>query len=132
MLGAPPAAITDDTAQPPPEETGMKHYIGQLRAVAEQAQRQREAALAERGGNGRVQCEEPLEKQIEALMRSLPPAQRNRPWSMDELVARLHGRYHARPSAGSVGIALRQLGWTRIRDWSNNGGGRRIWDRLPP
>ena len=45
----------------------------------------------------------------------------------DELVARLHGRYNARPCAGEVGVALRRLGWTRIRDWSKDGGGRRIW-----
>jgi capsular polysaccharide export protein len=36
-------------------------------------------------------------------------------------------RYNARPCAGEVGVALRRLGWTRIRDWSKNGGGRRIW-----
>lgn len=69
----------------------------------------------------------PLTDQIEALMRSLTPAQRNRPWTMEELVARLHGRYNARPCAGSVGVALRRLGWTRIRDWSQGGGGRRVW-----
>lgn len=109
----------------------MKHYIGQLRAVAEQAQRQREVALAKCGGDGRIQCEQPLAEQIEVLMRSLPPAQRDRPWSMEDLLARLNGRYHARPSAGDVGIALRRLGWTRIRDWSTDGGGRRIWERPP-
>jgi hypothetical protein len=63
-------------------------------------------------------------------MRSLPPAQRNRPWTMDEFVARLHGRYKARPCAGSVGVALRRLGWTRLRDWSHDGGGRRVWRLL--
>ena len=36
-------------------------------------------------------------RQLESLMASLSPAQRNRPWTMDELVARLQGRYSARP-----------------------------------
>lgn len=75
----------------------------------------------------RINCDTPLTEQIEALMRSLPPVQRDRPWSMDELVARLQGRYHARPSAGDVGIALRKIGWTRIRIWSVVGAGRRVW-----
>ena len=78
----------------------------------------------------RVLCSTPLAQQIEALMRSLPPAQRNRPWSMGELVARLHGRFHANPCAGDVGRTLRVLGWTRCRDWRNCGEGRRIW--FPP
>ena len=39
----------------------------------------------------------------------------------------LQGRYSARPCAGKVGQALRQLGWTKHRDWSQYGGGRRIW-----
>lgn len=66
--------------------------------------------------------------QIIALMASLSPAQRNRPWSMDELVARIQGRYSARPHPMHVGTALRQLGWTSFRDWSVSGGcGRRVW-----
>ena len=77
--------------------------------------------------NPRIVCAIPLTDQIKALMRSLPPAQRNRYWSMDDLTIRLQGRYNARPCAGEVGHALRQLGWTQRRDWSQDGGGRRIW-----
>ncbi len=83
-----------------------------------------------RGRASRIQSDTPLTEQIEALMRSLPPAQRDRAWSMEELVLRLQGRYNERPSAGDVGIALRRLGWTRIRDWSiGAGAGRRAWRR---
>jgi hypothetical protein len=53
--------------------------------------------------------------------------QRDRPWSMDELVARLQGRYSARPHPMNVGQALRALGWTQRRDWTRDGGGRRMW-----
>lgn len=109
----------------------MKHYIAQLRAESERIERERREAqrIAQSGGDTRILCNTPLTDQIEALMRSLPPAQRNRLWSMDELCARLQGRYHPRPSAGDVGVALRRLGWTRIRDWSQDGEGRRTWQR---
>ncbi|MBF9022931.1 MULTISPECIES: hypothetical protein [unclassified Roseobacter] len=109
----------------------MKRYIDHLRAERERAKNESKEAIraAERKRlrDSRIQCDIPLTNQIEALMRSLPPAQRNRPWAMDELVARLHGRYNARPCAGSIGLALRRLGWTRSRDWSQDGGGRRVW-----
>jgi len=105
----------------------MKHYIEELQAVAEQAQRQRDVGLHGPHKDRRIQNDTPLTEQIEALMRSLPPAQRDRAWSMEELVLRLQGRYNERPSAGDVGIALRRLGWTRIRDWSEDACGRRVW-----
>ena len=103
----------------------LTSYKKQLKAIREGAQRASEPRLRD----SRIKCDTPLTDQIEALMRSLPPAQRNRPWTMEELVTRLHGRYNARPCAGELGIALRRLGWTRIRDWSKCGGGRRTWRR---
>jgi hypothetical protein len=109
----------------------MKLYIEQLRAERERARLETKdairAAERKRLRDTRIKCDTSLTDQIEALMRSLPPAQRNRLWAMEELVARLHGRYNARPCAGSVGVALRCLGWTRLRDWSQDGGGRRVW-----
>lgn len=109
----------------------MKLYMDHLRAERERAQAELKEAIraAERKRlrDRRIQCDTPLTDQIEGLMRSLPPAQRNRPWTMEELVARLNGRYNSRPCAGSVGLALRRLGWTRLRDWSKEGGGRRVW-----
>lgn len=109
----------------------MKLYIDHLRAERERAKNESKEAIraAERKRlrDSRIQCDIPLTNQIEALMRSLPPAQHNRLWTMDEFVARLYGRYNTRPCAGSVGIALRRLGWTRLRDWSKDGEGRRVW-----
>lgn len=109
----------------------MKLYIDHLRAERERARAESKdairAAERKRLRDCRIQCETQLTDQIEALMRSLPPAQRNRPWTMQEFVVRLHGRYKQSPCAGSVGIALRQLGWTRTRDWSQGGEGRRVW-----
>ena len=31
------------------------------------------------------------------------------------------------PSRGDIGLALRQLGWRPIRDWTVSGEGRRAW-----
>jgi hypothetical protein len=102
----------------------LNRYRQELIAIREGVQRPPERRSR---ATGRINCETPLTEQIEALMRSLPPAQRERPWSMDELVARLQGRYSARPSAGDIGVALRKIGWTRSRDWSECGAGRRVW-----
>jgi len=63
----------------------------------------------------------PLQVQIEELMRTLPAAQRDRPWSIDELVCRLEGKYRDRPHPADVGRALRRhqeppydfTGWAR-------------------
>jgi hypothetical protein len=105
----------------------MKQYLAELQAEAERLYTARQRTAREQLADTRIQCDVPLTDQINALMRSLPPAQRDRPWSVAELVLRLNGRFKARPSRGDVGIALRALGWTRTRDWSQSGGGRRVW-----
>lgn len=98
-------------------------YIRQLRAVAEAARRQQIA----RQPRGRLRTTTPLTAQITELMNSLPPAQRARPWSIVDLRGRLQGRFKDRPSLGDIGLALRALGWVRVRDWTNSGAGRRFW-----
>lgn len=106
----------------------MRTYLAELQAEAARLQRTHgRNAARKRQGDARIQCDVSLTEQINALMLSLPPAQRGRPWSVDELVARLNGRFKARPSRGDVGLALRALGWTRTRDWTAEGGGRRVW-----
>jgi hypothetical protein len=109
----------------------MRSYIEQLKAITAEADRQREEqARAKRPPLDPRMSEhwKPLTVQIDALMRSLPPVQRDRPWSMDELVARLKGRYSARPHPMNVGQALRALGWTTRREWTHDGSGRRVWN----
>ena len=106
----------------------MKSYIDALKADTEAANLHSEEAKAKSHcADSRVLCDIPLVDQIEALMRSLSPAQRDRPWSMDELVSRLQGRYSARPHPMNVGQALRAMGWMPMRDWTRNGCGRRVW-----
>ncbi len=69
----------------------------------------------------------PLDEQIEQLMRELPPAQRDRCWSMSELLPRLSGKYRDRPHSKEVGQALRRLGWHRERRYSQGYDGARVW-----
>ena len=86
-------------------------YLAKLRAASDSANQLHEEVRAKTpGADPRVLCDKPLTQQIESLMRSLPPVQRNCPWSMDKLVARLHGRYSARPHPMNVGQALRDAG----------------------
>jgi hypothetical protein len=103
----------------------LRHYREQLRQIREASLRAEEEQR--KAGQSALPIYKPLDQQIEELMRSLPPAQRDRPWSMDELVIRLKGRYRRHPHAKDVGAALRRLGWQQRRDWSVEGAGRRIW-----
>ena len=119
-----------ETIQPPVERCIVmsKPYLSNLRAISDQVNlRGEEAQSKPKHSDRRIHCDTPLTDQIEALMRNLPPVQRKRPWSMDEFVARLEGRYSTRPHAMHVGQALRALGWASRRDWTREGGGRRCW-----
>lgn len=69
----------------------------------------------------------PLDQQIIDLVRTLPPARQKAPWSIDDLIARLDGKYRDRPHAKNVGEALRRLGWKHVRLWAKEYGGRRYW-----
>ena len=110
----------------------MKTYIDQLKADTAKANlRQEEEAKAQtHHADPRVLCDKPLTEQIEALMRSLPPVQRDRFWNMEEMCLRLNGKFSASPHPMNVGQALRALGWMRRRDYSALGRGQRYW--YPP
>jgi len=107
----------------------MKRYIENLRASSDEANLRNEKSKAKsHQADPRVSENwKPLTEQIEALMRSLPPVQRNRPWSMEGLCLRLKGKYSEHPHPMHVGQALRGLGWTARRDWTRDGSGRRYW-----
>ena len=72
----------------------------------------------------------PLTNQIIALTVHLPPIQLDRPWSIDELLPQLQGRYKQRPATREVAKALTQLGWQQKRCWQKSGLNRRFW--YPP
>ncbi len=87
-------------------------------------------ALADQQRREQQRRARPLDEQIERLMRELPPAQRERCWSMAELLPRLSGKYRDHPHAKEVGQALRHLGWHRERRYGHGFDGSRVW--LPP
>jgi hypothetical protein len=107
-------------------------YIEKLKLATADANRLRdEKAQAKRPPvDPRIVCEVPLKQQVLQYLLSQPPIMRDKPISLMALRAQLQGRYNARPSAGDLGIALTALGFTRKRDFSNDGGGRRYW--FPP
>jgi hypothetical protein len=107
-------------------------YIDQLKANTAETNRQREEeARAKRPpADPRIVSEIPLKQQMQEYLLSQPPIMRDKPISLMSLRAQLRGRYNSRPSAGDLGIALTALGFTRKRDYSNNGNGRRFW--MPP
>jgi hypothetical protein len=105
----------------------LKSYILKLKAQTHTQNLQKEARITSHRAGTRAVSPKPLTDQITEFMRSLPPSQREREWAISDLVCRLHGRYRARPHPADVGQALRALGWSRRRDWTNAGGGRRVW-----
>ncbi len=106
----------------------MQSYLDKLRAAADaERERHEQSKVSRTKTDSRVVCDKPLTQQIEELMRSLPPAERQRLWTMAEFVARLSGRYSTRPHAAQVGEALRALGWHQRRVWTTSGAGRRYW-----
>ena len=116
----------------------IRDEFEKLRADVEENNRirsiEREAIAAAKLSKSILQIKRtrPLDQQITELMRSLPPVSRDRPWSMTELVQCLDGKYRDRPHAKQVGDALRRLGWTRVRLWSNGSDGQRVWVHQAP
>ncbi len=107
----------------------MQQFIRQQQEAVRYYELKREADAATLLATSieKVKRTKPLDQQITELMRSLPPALRDRPWSMDELVSRLSGKYRDRPHPQHVGEALRRLGWKRERRWSDDYDGKRVW-----
>ena len=102
----------------------LKDYIDNLRQTAVAQNTPKEPSPKQ------VRVYKPLTEQITELMQSLPYALKNKPWSMQELVSRLDGKYRDRPHAQLVGIALKELGWSRKRLWNTDYQGVRLW--IPP
>ena len=76
--------------------------------------------------NKRIVLEVPLKQQLEEYLLSQPPILRDKPISLMALRAQLQGRYNVRPSAGDLGIMLKALEFTRVRDFSIEENGRRF------
>ena len=68
--------------------------------------------------DGRRKTPVSLQDQIQAYIGTLTDAQKNRPWSIDELIPHLDGVYRDRPASRKVAQALRAGGWKQKRDWT--------------
>ena len=78
-----------------------------------------------------------LTDQIKAHMEILPAAVRDRPWSINELVPLLRGKYAEHPHPLHVSRALKALGFRHVRVYRKAlGEGVRLWlpagFELPP
>lgn len=112
----------------------MSAYIAQLRREVDEEKRLHEIKAKAQAEATTVKlqerCVKPLTVQITELMSTIPPSMRDRPWSIQDLVSRLQGKYRDRPHTQHVGSALRQLGWCRERRWGHGYDGVRVW--MPP
>lgn len=108
----------------------MKAYAAMLERMVTEANAAAAAEQSAATSLANSKSVKSLDQQLTELLRSLPPALRDRPWSIQDLVNRLEGRYRQRPHAQGVGQALRRLGWSRIRPGDASGGERRMW--VPP
>jgi hypothetical protein len=69
-------------------------------------------------------------EEVKKWYAALPPAMRNRRFSIAEICRCLQGRYRDRPAARMVAAALRMNGFMACRDWTAAGRNSRYW--LPP
>ncbi len=100
----------------------MLAYIFQLR-------KQSNAALAQRTAAPSAKAKEytPVHVQLERLFAAMPEKQRNRDWTVAELIPRLQGEFRARPSTAGVAVGLKRLGFLQFRDYTRAAGGVRFW-----
>jgi len=106
----------------------MRAHLEGLKAQLVQDAKEREQSrqLAQTSPRPSVQ---PLEQQIEALMRSLPASEANRLWLIGDIARNLKGTWRDHPHPQHLAEALRKLGWQRKRIYGSFGG-RRFW--VPP
>lgn len=108
----------------------MQTYAERLRAYIDEQTRLNQSKAENIKTRNQVRSVKPLTEQITELMQTTPPQLLNRPWSMTDLVSKLNGKYRDRPHAKQVGVALRVLGWQRVRYWCKGYDGVRLW--IPP
>jgi len=101
----------------------MKGYIAQLERMTAAAN----AAAANTATPPNPAAYTPLTTQLQYLFATMTENQRNRDYSVTELIPRLKGQFRSAPSAAKVAAALKQLGFTQNRDYSKAGGGARVW-----
>jgi hypothetical protein len=87
-----------------------------------QAKRDAEAKVATDRWSDRLT---PLEDRLAKLLSSVPKPVLDRGLSLEALRRMLSGKWRGNAHPGELGTALRKLGFSRHRDWSDAAGGFR-------
>jgi hypothetical protein len=104
----------------------MSAYIKQLNIeIAEmQAQRAEKERAATQAVRERLT---PLETRLARVLATIPVELQREGLSLSLLQASLRGRWRGNCHPGELGTALRKLGFTRQRQWHNDGGFQALW-----
>jgi hypothetical protein len=109
-------------------------YINDLKAkdAADQArQAEQERAERERADTQARERLTPLETRVARLLMTIPLGVQYEGLSLSSLQTSLRGRWRGACHPGELGAALRKLGFTRRRQWSDGAGFRALWYRAP-
>lgn len=107
----------------------LREYTASLLAQARQAEVQSTARSDQKRDHAGPDT--PLRDRVRALVLMIPGELLNQGVPIEWFRIRLRGKYRRHPTAGDVAQALRELGWTRKRSWSNGADGFRArW--FPP
>ncbi len=107
----------------------MSAYIAELNARVERDRAQRAEQRRAEAEAVRERLT-PLEERLARLLDTIPIAIQREGLSLSALQASLRGRWRGHCHPGELGTALRKLGFTRRRQWSDGAGFRALWRRL--
>jgi len=108
----------------------LSAYVAKLNVQAEalrerqNAQREEAAASATEVARERLT---PLEDRLSRLLATIPAELQREGLSLPALQAALRGRWRGKAHPGEIGIALRRLGFVRVRQWSGEEGFQALW-----
>jgi hypothetical protein len=105
----------------------VSYYISRLVEASE-----REAAeLASHNEQAATQAARerltPLEERLSRLLATIPTEIKREGLSLPSLQASLRGRWRGNCHPGELGVALRKLGFRRVRSWRSDEGFRAVW-----
>ena len=117
-----------------PKPRPVHPYIQQLQRESDAAHA---IALIQRAEKERAEAQAvrerltPLETRVSKLLATIPDAVQREGLSLASLQASLRGRSRGNCHPGELGTALRKLGFTRRRRWSDAAGFRALWYPAP-
>jgi hypothetical protein len=118
---------------PPQNRTYLLAEWAEIRESALAETQRKEAEILERSRSHRshrLPRSIDYAQVIREWFEAMPPASRQRRFTLEEICIRFKGMYKDRPAFRVIAAAMRRLGWTEGRDWTNAGRNRRYW--VPP